>query len=151
MRRGVRKGAAASFLITVPETDIVTIFLTYGLTGPVLAVFRPVAALVTGIGAGLVINLFDRRGRAGTADTTAVRPDAESLDPKGCANGCADGCGDAGGNVGRRTRGAPRPRGWLGAALRYGFVEFFDDLLLRLLLGHRDRRRDHRVDPPGSA
>jgi hypothetical protein len=139
MRSGVRKGAAASFLITVPETDIVSIFLTYALTGPVLAIFRPIAALVTGISAGLVINLFDR-GKARLAPTADL-PVPSVPEPARCADGCVDDCADdrRGDQPDQSSNGcAPPPhrsQGWLADALRYGFVEFFDDLLLRLLLG----------------
>ena len=46
-RQGASKGATASFVISVPETDIVSILLTYGLLGPVMAVFRPLAAILS--------------------------------------------------------------------------------------------------------
>jgi HflK protein len=153
MRRGVRKGAAASFLITVPETDIVAIFLTYGLTGAVMAIFRPVAALITGISAGLVINLLDRRRPPGIPSPD---PGPVELPVDGCGDACcADDCGapSAPAALPRDAAPAPvpefepcgddcgcaapppRPRGFFAEALHYGFVEFFDDLLLRLLLG----------------
>jgi uncharacterized protein len=140
-RRGARKGAVAAFLITCPETDVVSVSLTYTLIGPVVAAFRLVAAYATGISAGLVINLFDRGTRAagrvsgghsgaggdGEAAPATDRDAATSVDGPRGPDACLDDCCSS-----------PPPakrRGWLADALHYGFVEFFDDLLLRLLLG----------------
>lgn len=152
MRRGASKGATASFLITTPETDVVSILLTFGLIGPVMAVARPIAALVTGIAAGLAINLAERRPRVtGTVSGTArgmvseavsdvgsetpseIAPQARRPGGSPPGNGaptdpCCDDCGD-------RSARPPAPRGWFSDAVHYGFVEFFDDLIGRLLFG----------------
>ncbi|MDY6915249.1 MAG: permease, partial [Candidatus Cloacimonadota bacterium] len=42
-------GATISFLISTPQTGIDSIVATYGLMGPVFAIFRPIAAFITGI------------------------------------------------------------------------------------------------------
>jgi len=47
-KHGASKGAAISFLLSTPQTGVDSILVTYGLLGPVYAIFRPVAALVTG-------------------------------------------------------------------------------------------------------
>ena len=44
-KQGASKGATASFLISVPETDVISIVLTYALLGPFMAIVRPVAAV----------------------------------------------------------------------------------------------------------
>ena len=55
---GASKGAATSFLISTPQTGVDSIFVTYSLLGFVFAVFRPIAALATGLlGGGLVDSL----------------------------------------------------------------------------------------------
>ena len=41
---GASKGATTSFLVSTPQTGLDSIFLTYGMLGPVFAIFRPVAA-----------------------------------------------------------------------------------------------------------
>jgi len=56
---GASKGSTVSFLVSTPQTGIDSIFLTYGMLGPVFALFRPLAALVSGVFSGLVINNFD--------------------------------------------------------------------------------------------
>ncbi len=115
-RKGASKGATASFLISVPETDIVSILLTYGLLGPVMAVFRPLAAIATALVTGSLINLTDRLG-ASVADAPA--DDDES---------CGDTCRDEGEEY------VPR-KGALWNAAHYGFVKFFDDIIVSLLMG----------------
>ncbi len=52
------KGAVASFLIATPQTGIDSILATFSLMGLGFAIIRPVAALITGICGGLLINKF---------------------------------------------------------------------------------------------
>ena len=56
---GASKGSTVSFLVSTPQTGVDSIFLTYGMLGPVFALFRPLAAFVSGIFSGMVINSFD--------------------------------------------------------------------------------------------
>jgi uncharacterized membrane protein YraQ (UPF0718 family)/copper chaperone CopZ len=59
LRKGkASDGATISFLISTPQTGIDGIVATWGMLGPVFAIFRPIAALVMGITGGLVTNLF---------------------------------------------------------------------------------------------
>ena len=55
---GASKGSTVSFLVSTPQTGIDSIFLTYGMLGPVFALFRPLAAFVSGIFSGLVLISF---------------------------------------------------------------------------------------------
>lgn len=55
---GASKGAVASFLIATPQTGIDSILATFSLMGLGVAVVRPVAALVTGVCGGLLVNRF---------------------------------------------------------------------------------------------
>ena len=50
------KGAVASFLIATPQTGIDSILATFSLMGLGFAILRPVAALVTGVCGGLLVN-----------------------------------------------------------------------------------------------
>ena len=54
------KGAVMSFLISAPQTGIDSIIATYGLLGPVFAVFRPIVALLVGILGGLIISISEK-------------------------------------------------------------------------------------------
>jgi HflK protein len=70
-RQGATKGATVSFLISTPETDVDAIALTYGLMGPIFAVFRAVAGVVTAFVAGVTTNLFGERGGPPVVDAAA--------------------------------------------------------------------------------
>ena len=50
------KGAVASFLIATPQTGIDSILATFSLLGLGFAIIRPVAALITGVCGGLLVN-----------------------------------------------------------------------------------------------
>lgn len=57
-RKGANRGATVAFLISTPESGVDSMALTYALIDLPMTVIRPVAALVTGIVAGLLENLF---------------------------------------------------------------------------------------------
>ena len=54
------KGAIASFLISTPQTGIDSILATFSLMGLGFAIIRPVAALITGVCGGLLVNRLVR-------------------------------------------------------------------------------------------
>ena len=56
---GASKGSTVSFLVSTPQTGIDSIFLTYGMLGPLFAIFRPLAAFISGLFSGMVINHLD--------------------------------------------------------------------------------------------
>ena len=56
----VSKGAIASFLIATPQTGIDSILATFSLMGLGFAIIRPVAALITGVCGGLLVNRMVR-------------------------------------------------------------------------------------------
>ena len=56
-RSGASKEATVSFLISTPETSIDSVFVTYALMGPVMAIVRPVSALVNAVGTGMLTAL----------------------------------------------------------------------------------------------
>jgi len=55
-KQGASKGATASFLISVPETGVDSMAITWALLDPLMTLLRPLAAFVTAIFAGLWIN-----------------------------------------------------------------------------------------------
>ena len=80
-RHGASRSATAAFLLSTPQTGVDSIAVTYALLGPIFAVFRPIAALLTGwIGGGL-IQAFDQNGE--TANS-------EPSEPAACDDACCD-------------------------------------------------------------
>ncbi|MGE4488054.1 MAG: SO_0444 family Cu/Zn efflux transporter [Kiritimatiellales bacterium] len=57
-RHGATKGAAISFLSSTPQTGVDSIAATWGLLGPVFAIFRTVVAFITGCICGVAVESF---------------------------------------------------------------------------------------------
>ena len=58
-REGASKGATVSFLIATPQTGVDSIIATYSLMGLPFAIIRPIAAFVTAILGGSLVNKID--------------------------------------------------------------------------------------------
>jgi uncharacterized membrane protein YraQ (UPF0718 family) len=108
-RHGASRGATVGFLISTPQTGVDSILVTWGLLGPLFGVFRPVAALFSGLVGGLLVDVQERSGSA----PSEPPPDGEEA----CC--CAHG----------------EERGRLARILRYAFVTLPRDLARALLLG----------------
>jgi len=76
-KQGAGKGATLSFLVSTPTTGVDSILATYALMGPILAVFRPVAALLAGVVVGGLYLLTHRSGSVGLNDSKATVPAPE--------------------------------------------------------------------------
>ena len=63
-RSGASKASTASFLVATPETGVDSIGITYALMGPIMAIARPIAAIVSAIVAGLLVLWFGRQDNA---------------------------------------------------------------------------------------
>jgi hypothetical protein len=57
-RHGATKGATISFLTSTPQTGVDSIAATWGLLGPLFAVFRTAVAFITGVICGVVTEAF---------------------------------------------------------------------------------------------
>ena len=111
-RKGASREASLAFLVSTPETGVDSILLTYGLMGPVMAIARPIAALVTSFVAS-ISSLFWKD----TPPSEPSLPSDEAVDE--C---CA-------------PDPTPAPKNRLASALRYGFVEMIDEIGFWLVLG----------------
>ena len=80
-REGASKGATTAFLIATPQTGVDSIIATYSLMGLPFAIIRPIAALVTALFGGHLVNLTERR------ETEVVKD--EEWDTS-CAKGCCN-------------------------------------------------------------
>ena len=71
-KSGASKGAALSFLISTPESGIDSIAISFALLDPLMTIFRPIAAFITAIVAGISENVLGRKNNdtaKGQADT----------------------------------------------------------------------------------
>jgi uncharacterized membrane protein YraQ (UPF0718 family) len=60
-KHGASKGATVSFLLSTPQTGVDSILVTYSLMGPIFAIFRPVAAFITGLLGGTIVNAIEKQ------------------------------------------------------------------------------------------
>jgi uncharacterized membrane protein YraQ (UPF0718 family) len=127
-KHGASKGATVSFLISCPETDVVSVLLTYALLGPIMAVFRPLAAIATAIIAGRVTNAVDRDNTSRDREGAEARNDPPDAVPSRCCHEQNEAESDV-------TTEYIAGKGPVWNALHYGFVQFFDDIIGSLLLG----------------
>jgi uncharacterized protein len=61
-QHGASKGATVSFLLSTPETGIDSIFVTWSLLGPIIGIYRPVVAFITGLIGGAAVDMFHGDG-----------------------------------------------------------------------------------------
>lgn len=58
-KHGAGKGATAAFVTSTPQTGVDSIAVTFGMMGGLFAVFRPLAALVSGVACGFAVEALD--------------------------------------------------------------------------------------------
>ncbi len=110
-RHGASRGATTSFLLSTPQTGVDSILVTWSLLGPLLAIFRPVIALLTGLVGGFLVNRLEpTEASAGSAPRPAPALDAHSHE--------------------ERVEGS-----WLRRAWIYGFVTLPRDIGRALVVG----------------
>ncbi len=107
-RHGAGKGPTTAFLISTPQTGVDSILVTYSLLGPVFAIYRPIAALISGLIGGMAVSAFD--------------PEDNQADPpkEACTEACCTGVDT---------------HGRLYRALAYGFGTIPRDIAGALLVG----------------
>lgn len=110
-RHGASRGATTAFLIATPQDGADSIFVTLSLLGGTFAVFRTLAALVSGVIGGAVASVL------GGGDG----PDGRDAPPPVCREAC---CAPSAGGGGKVRR-----------ALTYGFATLPEDLGKALLVG----------------
>ncbi|MEN8262594.1 MAG: SO_0444 family Cu/Zn efflux transporter [Nitrospirota bacterium] len=116
-KQGASKGATISFLISTPETGVDSISITYALIDPLMTVFRPVAALITAITAGIAANIMDKK---------PSKDALQMVQNTSCA--CSDTCCD-------NETHEKHSRGKLGELFHYAFVDLLNDIMGWLVLG----------------
>lgn len=107
-KHGASKGSTVAFLLSTPQTGMDSVFVTLSLLGPIFAIFRPLAALVTGLVGGTLVDVFDQ----------------SSEDSSPAAQQCTDECCSGGEVTTRVVKG-----------LKYGFVTLPRDIGKPMLAG----------------
>ena len=123
-RQGASRGATASFLVSVPETGVDSIAVTYAMLGPFMTIARPIAAIFSAICAGLGVELIK--------DEPA---DREPAAPTSC--GCSQSKPAATPGSCCHTEAPPKPTALskLIEGQRYAFTTLFGDIARWLAIG----------------
>jgi uncharacterized membrane protein YraQ (UPF0718 family) len=136
-RSGASKEATVSFLISTPETSVDSIAVTYALMGPVMAVYRPIAALVSAVVTGLMTAFVNNREVATTAAIPAEPVSCCSPEQTPAGSSCCAGSHeveterDCCGSV----QTAAVTEGRLMKAVRYAAAELLDDIAVWMAIG----------------
>jgi uncharacterized membrane protein YraQ (UPF0718 family) len=107
-KHGASKGSTISFLLSTPQTGVDSIFVTLSLLGPVFAVFRPLAAFITGILGGTFVDIFEWKNKH------------NAQPPQKCTDECCD---------------TTTTHGKIKKGLKYGFVTLPRDIGKAMLVG----------------
>ncbi len=102
---GASKGSSMSFLISTPQTGVDSILVTYSLLGLPLAIIRPIVALISGFTGGALTNWVNRKDYSTSHE-----------------------------NVENTLKKKPDNARWY-KALKYGFVDFLQDIAKWLVIG----------------
>ena len=122
-RQGASRGATVAFLISTPQTGVDSIMVTFSLLGITFAIFRPLAAFISGLlGGSLVAFTTKDAAPAGANDAPA-----ESCNDGACATDS-----DAAASGDDRPHG---PTARLRAAAVYGFLTLPQDVGRSMLAG----------------
>lgn len=123
-REGASNGAAVSFLIATPQTGVDSVIATFSLMGLPFAIIRPIAALVTALFGGQMVNLLDKSNEDEKEHCCCEDDDDDCDDDCGCGCGC--------GHKDHEHKGF---FGKLKDALEYAFVDMMADIGKWLLIG----------------
>lgn len=140
-RAGASKEATVAFLISTPETSLDSIAVTYALMGPVMAIFRPVAALFNAIGTGLLTTLVPDHTVPVESEAQAVTTSCCSSAQKGEDSCCSSVTATTESGSSCCSSGGARPeqsgffQGRFFRALSFAGAELLDDLSKWLAIG----------------
>jgi uncharacterized membrane protein YraQ (UPF0718 family) len=118
---GASKESTVSFLIATPETGVDSISMSYALLDPLMTIFRPVAAVITSISAGLSEKVFGKKDEVGNLKLD--KKDECCCEENECLQETA-------------TISHSRFFERLKNSLKYGFIIFFDDIVKYILTGY---------------
>lgn len=127
-KQGASKGATTAFMIATPETGVDSMAVTYALIDPIMTVVRPVAASITAVCAGILVNAFPEKVKE-------PLPLNDLMMHAGHDHGdhAHDECGCAGGHC--DTDGSLTQYGKFLSGMRYAFGEMIQDIGRWLMVG----------------
>lgn len=145
---GASNGAVISFLTSTPQTGIDSIFATYSLMGPVMAIFRPISAFCSGIISGILVNSFakddivEENVEISSCCSTATSCCSAEPPPEETSSCCCSTksettcCEVEESSSSCCCSSTPKKEGHkFISALKYGYGDFLDEISIHFLIG----------------
>ena len=136
-RKGASKPAIASFIVSVPETGVDSIAVSYGLMGPIMAVVRPIVAVFTALIAGIAC-LFVTRDEDDALDEEALRQlehDHDHGHDHGHSHDHTHNHAKSNNRSSRKKGKLARWSGRLSSMASYGFRTMLDEVVFWIVAG----------------
>ncbi|RTZ63716.1 MAG: permease [Aquificaceae bacterium] len=141
-KAGASKSATTSFLISTPETGVDSVMITYALLGPLMAITRPAAAILSAITAGLLVGKSEQgetkesakqHSHAETIVSCCANPIETASHTSSCcststANSEKDSCCGTKDNHQKTTSS-------LVSGIKYAFSDLLDGIIFWLFIG----------------
>lgn len=123
-KQGASKGATTAFMIATPETGVDSMAVTYALIDPIMTVIRPIAASITAVFAGVLVNAFPEKENIALPLNGMMSSMPQDIGAGGCGcNGCCS------------TEGSLTTWGRFRSGMVYAFDEMISDIGRWLLIG----------------
>ena len=159
-RSGASKSSTIAFLVSTPETGVDSVSVSYALLGPLFAIVRPIAAVVSAIYAGVMVKVFDHSDSkvihtaepvSSCCDSETVKPvehasccstKAQVTQPSSCCSGSQSENGNtSNSSAGHTDNSSKASSGFSNAAssaarvARYASGKLLEDIVMWLLIG----------------
>ncbi len=141
-KSGASKGSVVSFLTSTPQTGIDSIIATYGMLGPLFAVYRALAAFFSGIISGVVTNILCKNDTLNyNQSKTSCGCSGEEPSPVAKSSCCCSGeathqqdscCSSSAPLQNKQNVSFVKK---LKIAFTYGFGEFLDEISVHFVVG----------------
>lgn len=118
-KAGASKSATSSFLVATPETGVDSISFSYAVLGPVFAIARPIAAVVSAIVTGVLVKFMD-------TDTSMA---SQMATESSCCSAAPNSCPST------QEETKPRLSEKIVAAVKYGYGNMIADTAKWLVIG----------------
>lgn len=129
---GATTSAVMAFLISTPQTGVDSIIATFGMMGLVFAIYRPIAAFISGVAGGVLIQKIAgiHTAKELQAEDQCQSSDCSIEEHKSSCSGehCSTDCV-------AEAEPAPTVSEKIKSMLRYAFVDFIDDIAVHFLVG----------------
>lgn len=141
-RAGASKEATISFLISTPETSIDSVAVTYALMGPLMAIYRPISALLSALITGAATALVDDDAPKRVAPVITGCCNKEAVSVTCCESiekpksSCCDSPDESANLADKKFSGeSSTDRNKIKQALRFAGAELLDDISKWLAFG----------------